>query len=85
MEIPGLTVGGNQDIYSSGKGYLTFVKGKHPQDNNNVSENVEVEESPKVIQSKEACIAALYCKLVFHPFVEHIRKSQYSWNPGNNQ
>ena len=32
LEVPELTVAANQDIYLNGKGYLTFVKGKHPND-----------------------------------------------------
>ena len=81
LEIPGLTVGANQDVYSSGKGYLTFVKGKHPQDlpHSNQGEDDTNEETET--ESKEARIAALYRKLVYHPFVHHIRTTQYGWDP----
>ena len=32
FRVPGLTIGSDQDVYSNGFGYITFVRGKHEDD-----------------------------------------------------
>ena len=80
IKVPGLTVGSDQDVYSNGMGFLTFVKGKHSKDLNDDNNNVDAEEEVNM-ESKEARIAALYRSLVYYPFISHIRKSCYGWEP----
>ena len=91
IPVPGLTVGSHQDIYSSGVGYLTFVKGSgaykgHDSEESNgndsrVNDNDDVERiriQPTI--SKESKIAQLYREMVFYPFIDHIRKTKYDFN-----
>ena len=64
MKVPGLTVGSDQDVYSSGMGFLTFIRGKHSKDIND-EEDDENDHEETNTNSKEARIAALYCSLVY--------------------
>ena len=87
LEVPGLTVGSDVDVYSTGKGFLTFVRGK--SDNEEDDQHTEgtpqqpndIDENGTSVPSKEAKIASLYRKLVYHPFIKHIRMTKYGWNP----
>ena len=88
IDVPGLTVGADQDVYSNGVGYVTFVRGKHHQENlqdnmeNNINQSDAHEESVDNVQSKEARIAYLYRTKVYYPFITHIRKTQYGYEGG---
>ena len=76
VEVPGLTVGSHQDVYSSGVGFLSFVRGSGSYDNANDNDtNNEVQK-----YSKESKIAQLYREKVFYPFISHIRKTKYGFN-----
>ena len=77
IEVPGLTVGSNQDLYSKGKGFLTFVRGNY-EDHDEVSERDHTSnENEEDLPSKEARVAKIYQEKVFYPFIQHIRKVKY--------
>lgn len=84
IKIPGLTTGSDQDIYSNGYGYLTFVKGKHEEDEVDSHEPNDDDHqqvpNPSHNPSKESKIAAKYRHLIYHPFIDHIRVTHYNWN-----
>ena len=84
VEIEGLTPGSDQDIYSSGKGFVTFVRGKYDpksEDETSSMEEEDVETTEDVNpDSKEARVAEIYRKLVYHPFISQIRKTRYGWS-----
>ena len=80
IKVPGLTIESDQDVYSCGFGYLTFVKGKHSEDHDN-KDLVEGDEDFGNSDSKEARIASKYRHLIYHPFVDHIRITRYNWDP----
>ena len=91
IEIPGLTVGSHQDIYSNGVGYLTFVKGSGEYNStsevevsnssqNEMNVNVTGADDSRRTFSKESRIAQLYREKVFYPFITHIRKTKYGYD-----
>ena len=83
IPVPGLTVGSHQDIFSSGIGYVTFVRGgdeNQRSQSNSENEDVEMQEFttiPNSCESKESRIAQLYREKVYYPFIKHIRVSKY--------
>ena len=81
VEVPGLTVGGDLDVYSEGKGFITFVCGREESDDVEDCSDTNVSNQEDDTPSKEARIASLYRRLVYHPFIEHIRKVKYGYNP----
>ena len=85
LEIPGLYAGSEQNIYSSGKGFITFVRGKYDIESDVINDNENMQQDDTVpdndeVSSKESRIAAMYRQVVYHPFVNHIRKTKYGWN-----
>ena len=91
IEVPGLTVGSHQDVYSNGVGYLTFVKGSGEYNSNNEvevsnsnlnrnNENTISANDTQRTFSKESRIAQLYREKVFYPFISHIRKTKYGYD-----
>ena len=91
IAVPGLTVGSYQDVYSAGIGYVTFVRGSDENDNNdmnadnNVNDENVIDTTPIDPQSKESRIAQLYREKIYHPFIQHIRRtSKYGWNGSDN-
>ena len=85
LEVPGLTVGGDIDIYSKGKGYITFVRGKEDNDDNDIPSEDQHDTQLDEVQSKEARIASLYRTLVYHPFIQHIRKVKYGFDTDSGE
>ena len=83
IPVPGLTVGGHQDIYSMGIGYVTYVRGDIDTDKGTTEDNVEAT-VPVDSTSKESRIAQIYCEQVYHPFIKHIRKLKYGWEGDNS-
>ena len=79
IKVPGLTVGSDQDVYSAGYGYITFIRGRHEDDRHD--ESFEVIEDEEETDSKESRVASKYRTLVYHPFIDHIRISRYNWDP----
>ena len=75
VEVPGLTVGSHQDVYSTGIGYLSFVRGSGSTGNNDAN-NIDGE----VQYSKESKVAKIYREKVFYPFIEHIRRTKYGFD-----
>ena len=67
--------------------FLMFVRGKSEKEDKNEtvassdSNNVEINDDNLTTKSKEAHIGSLYHKLVYHPFLRHIRMTKYGWNP----
>ena len=83
IEVPGLTVGSDQDLYSTGKGFLTFVKGNY-EENDEVSNTDHTQEgNNNDVPSKEARVAKIYQEKVFYPFIQHIRKVKYGLTNDN--
>ena len=91
IEVPGLTVGSDLDVYSSGVGYLTFVRGNYEgvhTSNGNTdgdTDGMDVDrdtdgEDEETIKSKESRIAELYRHTLYHPFIRHVRMSKYGWD-----
>lgn len=79
IPVPGLAVGSHQDVYSTGVGYLTFVKGS----GNYVVETDEGAAANTTYSrtvSKESRIAELYRKKIYYQFVDHIRKTKYDFD-----
>lgn len=80
MKVPSLIIGSHQDVYSAGHGYLTFVRCKHEDD---LEEDEEIQDNPQqqtTYESKEARIASKYRRLIYHPFIDHIRITRYNWD-----
>ena len=80
IEVPGLTVSSDQDAYSSGVGFITFVGGKFDPndiDDGHVEENAD---DTGRSSSKEARVSALYREKVYYPFIKHIRMNFYGWD-----
>ena len=85
IKVPGLTIGSDQDVYSCGFGYLTFVCRKHDEDKNGDEEQSENSNDDGVVRSsKESRIASKYRHLIYHPFIDHIRITRYDWDPVTN-
>ena len=84
MKIPGLTIGSDQDVYSAGHGYLTFVRGKHEDDYDLDVDAHEDSQQETSYESKESCIASKYRHLIYHPFIDHIRVTRYNWDRNEN-
>lgn len=90
VEVPGLTVGSHQDVYSAGVGFLTFVRGSGSYNDAPSAElNCEMNENETNQQnisiptiSKESKIAQLYRKKVYYPFISHIRRTKYDFDGG---
>ena len=88
IEVPGLAVGSHQDVYSSGVGFLTFVRGSGSYGHQNDSDvndelncrNEEVDNVEERIFSKESIVAQLYREMVYYPFISHIRKTRYGYD-----
>ena len=81
--LDGLTVAGNQNIYSEGNGFITFVRCKHdnsylPTDNNDENIDSQEDSNDDVSYSSEAKVAQLYYELVYYPFIEKRRKKIYN-------
>ena len=76
VQVPGLTVAGEQDLYSCGEGYVCFVRGNFDFDNPE-SSNADTNTSPLVTQSKESRVAHLYRTKVYHPFINQLRIRKY--------
>lgn len=83
IKIPGLTVGSEQDVYSNGSGYIIFVCGKFEEadatDGEDIDMNVD-EDVTSTNSSREVIISALYCELVYDPFIRHICMTHYGWS-----
>ena len=73
-EVSGLNIGSDQDIYSTGIGDLTFVRGVHTDDTQN---QVTVDNNEVPIYCNETRIAEKYRELIYHPFIDHIRRTRY--------
>ena len=78
VPIPGLTVGGERNLYSKKEGYIVFVTGNYAGSNNDDSNNDT--DTEKHTYSKESRVAGLYRKLVYHSFIRDIRMTQYEWD-----
>ena len=84
LKVPSLTVGSDQDVYSNSFGFPSFVKRKHSKEQNEDDDNIELDDNDENnIESKEARVVSLYCTLVYHLFIAHIRKSCHGWEPTN--
>ena len=84
FKVPGLTIGSDQDVYSSGYGYISFVKGKHEDDKEeDPSANEEDEPDARMSSLKESRIASKYRHLIYHPFIDHVRITRYNWDSIN--
>ena len=81
---PGLTVGGDHNIYSQKEGYVVFVCSKYDvrDIDKNCTDDTEdgISNEDGSFHSKEADVANLYRTLVYHPFVRDVRMSQYGWS-----
>ena len=93
IPVPGLAVGGHQDLYSKGVGSITFVRSGRDEKNEQREEVIPaVGEHPYKDTtatmpdncSKESQIANLYRKSVFWPFIEEIRKTCYGFSGSND-
>ena len=99
IEIPGLTAGSHQNIYATGSGFITFVRGNYTgkdngeedddsnannEDNNNDDTNPTTDLHDVPNLSKESKIAQLYRKLVYYPFIKNIRISKYGHSGGDD-
>ena len=88
-----MTSGSHQDIFSQGVGYLCFVRSNKEEeevstaDDSNEIEELDTHNTDSIdISSKsvESLQTELYRKLIFHPFVEKIRKTCYGYD-GNEE
>ena len=77
IEVPGLTVGSDQDLYSKGKGFLTFVRGNYDADDEVSDSNESNVDDNTHLPSKEARVAKIYQDKVFYPFIQYICKLKY--------
>ena len=81
IPVPGLTVGSHQDVYSTGTGYVTFVRGSDEHENtDHENDNDNIFTVPIPTESKESRVAQIYREKVYHPFIQHIRKTKYGWD-----
>ena len=80
IEVPGLTVSSDQDAYSSGVGFITFVQGKFdPMDNDEGPVDQDIDDTERTT-SKEARVSAIYQEKMYYPFIRHIRMNFYGWD-----
>ena len=86
--LQGLIVAGDRNIYSIGTGYLTFVHGKYyssgipskESDDLNlpIDSTTDIPPNDTTTESSEAKFAHQYHQLVYHTFIDKIRKSVYN-------
>ena len=92
IPVKGLTVGGHQDLYSGGVGYVTFVRGsgksKEMIDENVVVTNDEQarqkEDELTQVISRESQIADIYRRTVYWPFIDNVRDKCYGFDTEEN-
>lgn len=87
IEVLSLTAGSHQNVYCSGSGFITFVRGNYTIDNGTQSDNHEIDESLDDTTeklSKESQIAEIYHRIVYYPFIRNIRISKYG-HSGNDE
>ena len=84
VEVPGLLIGSNHDVYSQGVGYIVFVRGKHKNSGEDTIPDTpdegEMQETENVLPvSKESRVASLYRRLLYHKFITHVRKVRFGY------
>ena len=81
ITVPGLSIGSQQDVYSQGKGFITFVRGgsSNEASNGRTSELDEARDNNEYL-SKESRVAEIYRKRVYHPFIHQVRKTRYGFD-----
>ena len=93
IPVQGLTVGGHQDLYSGGVGYVTFVRGSGKSKEmiheievvTDVEQSRQKEDELTQVVSRELQIADIYRHTVFWPFIDNVRSKCYRFDGEENE